>query len=197
MATKKNNGTYVMNPDAQDWHSHPVVTKPKTTNPPKPQSPKSKGNKQQQHAEKEIKEAEFVLEGTASIAFPNPHLRARNSIALFGLGKHFSGNYRMVRVSNTISASGYEQDAEVKRNAIIANAPPKEKDPGTHKTPQAIEKPGTGVYYTVKNNDNLWTIAKKFYGNGKDYTLIVKANSISNPSMIKPGQKLLIPNKGG
>lgn len=49
--------------------------------------------------------------------------------------------------------------------------------------------------YTVKKGDCLWNIAKKFYGNGAQYTKIYNANKgkIKNPNLIYVGQVLVIP----
>lgn len=49
--------------------------------------------------------------------------------------------------------------------------------------------------HVVKKGDTLWAIAKKNYGNGSAYTKIVNANkdTIKNPNVIIPGQKLIIP----
>ncbi len=49
--------------------------------------------------------------------------------------------------------------------------------------------------YVVQSGDCLWAIAKKQYGNGSKYTKIYEANKdkIKNPSLIYPGQKLVIP----
>lgn len=49
--------------------------------------------------------------------------------------------------------------------------------------------------YTVVRGDCLWNIAKKFYGNGSQYTKIYNANrdKIKNPNLIYPGQVLTIP----
>ena len=49
--------------------------------------------------------------------------------------------------------------------------------------------------YTVVRGDSLWAIARKYYGNGKQYTKIYNANrnKIKNPSLIYPGQVLVIP----
>lgn len=49
--------------------------------------------------------------------------------------------------------------------------------------------------YTVKSGDCLWNIAKKYYGNGAQYTKIYNANTgkIKNPNLIYPGQVLTIP----
>ena len=60
------------------------------------------------------------------------------------------------------------------------------------KRPAANKKTKT---YTVKSGDCLWNIAKKFYGNGAQYTKIYNANKgkIKNPNLIYPGQVLTIP----
>lgn len=55
-------------------------------------------------------------------------------------------------------------------------------------------KPKTKTY-TVKSGDCLWNIAKKYYGNGAQYTKIYNANldKIKNPNLIYPGQVFKIP----
>lgn len=49
--------------------------------------------------------------------------------------------------------------------------------------------------YTVKKGDTLWSIAKRYYGNGAKYTLIYNANKdkIKNPNLIYVGQVFTIP----
>ena len=49
--------------------------------------------------------------------------------------------------------------------------------------------------YTVVRGDCLWNMAKKYYGNGSQYTRIYNANrdKIKNPSLIYPGQVFVIP----
>lgn len=60
-------------------------------------------------------------------------------------------------------------------------------------------------YYTVKKNDSLFKIAKRYYGNGNQWPRIFNANikgrrlpdgtkgRISNPALIQPGWRLHIP----
>lgn len=58
----------------------------------------------------------------------------------------------------------------------------------------AASKP-SGQNYTVRRGDCLWNIAKRFYGNGSQYTKIYNANrdKIKNPNLIYPNQVLWIP----
>jgi nucleoid-associated protein YgaU len=49
--------------------------------------------------------------------------------------------------------------------------------------------------HVVQPGDTLWAIAQTHYGNGADYSLIVRANptEIADPDLILPGQLLKIP----
>ena len=61
---------------------------------------------------------------------------------------------------------------------------------------QATSAPGGGANtYTVVAGDTLSGIAKRFYGDAKDYMEIFNANKdqLSDPGKIKPGQVLKIP----
>lgn len=48
--------------------------------------------------------------------------------------------------------------------------------------------------YTVAKNDSLWTIARK---NGVSVAEISRANNFSGTPTLRPGQKIIIPAKGG
>ena len=58
-------------------------------------------------------------------------------------------------------------------------------------TPQE-DKPAY-VVYTVKEDDTLWGIAKRFLGNGNDWTKISELNGLTS-TVIHEGQKLKIPD---
>jgi nucleoid-associated protein YgaU len=51
----------------------------------------------------------------------------------------------------------------------------------------------SGITYTVVAGDNLYEIAERLLQNGDNWTQIAKANSITTPSLITPGQLLTIP----
>lgn len=50
-------------------------------------------------------------------------------------------------------------------------------------------------FYIVKRGDNLWGIAKRFYGRGDLFRVIAKENNIKNPNLIYPGQMIRIPKE--
>lgn len=53
--------------------------------------------------------------------------------------------------------------------------------------------PITTSSYTVVAGDCLWTIAERAYGNPYRWTEIAKANNLSNPDLIHPGNIFSIP----
>lgn len=71
---------------------------------------------------------------------------------------------------------------------------------GLKERPNSSDKGGgsgasAGRSHLVVSGESLWAIAKKYYGNGAQYQKIYEANKdiISNPNLIYPGQKLVIP----
>ena len=59
----------------------------------------------------------------------------------------------------------------------------------------APPQPAPVEYYVIQKGDSLSAIAKRYYGNAKDYPRIFEANRevIKNPDLIYPGQKIRIP----
>ncbi len=47
--------------------------------------------------------------------------------------------------------------------------------------------------YTVKEGDTLFAVADKYYQDGYKYSDIAKANNITDPNQLEPGQELEIP----
>lgn len=79
------------------------------------------------------------------------------------------------------------------RRIILPAEPAK---PAQAQEPARSGAPPQKKTYTVRSGDCLWNIAKKFYGNGGDYTKIYNANKGTiggNPNLIYPGQVFTIP----
>lgn len=65
---------------------------------------------------------------------------------------------------------------------------------GRQKTPVSFNQDPDGyVVYTVQKGDTLWKISRRF---GVTMSAIIQANQLSNPSLLYPGQKLVLPHPG-
>ncbi|OGH16811.1 MAG: hypothetical protein A3C30_00030 [Candidatus Levybacteria bacterium RIFCSPHIGHO2_02_FULL_40_18] len=51
----------------------------------------------------------------------------------------------------------------------------------------------TGNTYKVVEDDNLWDIAVRAYGDGYKWVDVAKANSLTNPDLIHQGNQLKLP----
>lgn len=77
--------------------------------------------------------------------------------------------------------------------AVQVESQPQSTSSGLNSRPNTQEAPKT---HTVVSGDCLWNLAKKYYGSGASYTKIYEANKEtigSNPNLILPGQRLVIP----
>ena len=65
------------------------------------------------------------------------------------------------------------------------------QDAGSLQNPETID----GKEYTIQKGNTLWGLAKKYYGDGGQYTKIYEANKdkIKNPNLIYPDQVITIP----
>lgn len=121
---------------------------------------------------------------TVKVKGDTRHIAARN-ILVSGMGKA-DGKYFIDRVTHSKNAKGVYV-CSIKMHPCVthtdfSSAVSRQEDIG-------------GTTYTVVKGDCLWNIAKRFYGSGVKYALIYNANReiIKNPSLIYPGQVLVIP----
>lgn len=53
-----------------------------------------------------------------------------------------------------------------------------------------LERPKT---YYIKGADELWSLAKRIYGDGREYNRILAANGVRSPYDLRNGQKIILP----
>jgi len=98
---------------------------------------------------------------------------------------------------------GVPPAAPVRTPVMIEPAPPapiarpKAEKPVFDKPPVEVAPPAGAQTYTIKAGDTLYTLAKRFYGDGKLWTKIADANKdkIKDVSHIPVGTTLTIPPK--
>ncbi len=63
------------------------------------------------------------------------------------------------------------------------------------KTEEKMEEkaPSLPTTHTVADNENLWTIAEKYYQSGYNWVTLAKENNLNNPDYLQAGQVLNIP----
>ena len=134
-------------------------------------------------------------------------LKAGDTVKLEGLGKYLTGSYYVKDITRQISSNGYSHSATLIKtdfgkslktsssNSNTSSTTTKKTTTTKKETSNKTTKKTTKRTYTVKKGDCLWSIAKKYYGNGAKWTKIYNANKskISNPNLIYVGQKLVIP----
>ncbi len=59
----------------------------------------------------------------------------------------------------------------------------------------ATDAAGRRTYVVKKGDAGFWGISESVYGNGKYWSLLAKANPDVNSSALKPGQRLVVPEK--
>lgn len=108
-----------------------------------------------------------------------------------------SGNYAKSIEGN--SSDAVRMNSQPFSKIMGAYRPSYDSAPSTQPVQPANDNSGSETpvlnenEYTVKSGDNLWMIGQKL---GIPYLEIAKANNISSPFVIRPGQVLVIPKKG-
>jgi len=74
-----------------------------------------------------------------------------------------------------------------------ASSAQKIEDTANSATPGVASVPKGKLTHTVQKGDTLWSIAKDYYGDGREYKKIVDANPGLDAAKMKVGQELIIP----
>ncbi len=144
---------------------------------------------------------------------PQNHQRVRTTLPLPKLSEDMQAALRKTKFDTTqpTEPTRQKQTPPIRRDLSkpsdknITNAPQKQTEEESTKTTEKIRvikppKPQWPKMHVVKEGDNLWKIAQKFYGpvEGKKKQAIeriLKRNSskVKAPERIYPGQRLFIP----
>ena len=65
---------------------------------------------------------------------------------------------------------------------------------GDFQSPPPAAPQKISVEYTVKSGDTLGKIARRYYGAATRYAPIMKANQLTERSVLRIGQKLIVPD---
>lgn len=103
---------------------------------------------------------------------------------VYGSGYNWVDLYK----SNNLKNEKIEVGQKIEIPDVIAKQPTVAKNEFTKTKEQTT--PST---YTVVHGDTLWTVAVKTYGDGYKWTLIAKANKLTNPNVIHAGNVLVLP----
>ena len=118
-------------------------------------------------------------------------LTAGDTVKLNGLGKYLSGLYFVQDVTRQISKEGYSHSATVIKTDFGNSL----KKTSTSTVDKKVPKKTSQRIHYLKAGECLWSVARKYYGNGAQYPKIANANGIS-PSQYRRlpiGLKLIIP----
>lgn len=177
------NGAIVPNPvntgaDIPNQPSHNEVARPVKDD------LSNKGNK---YVAKRIRE---YIEGVAEV-IPNCDYTHGIILKFNGLGKIFSGNYYVKKVTHTLSDT-YNVQLEVTMvEGQFMDTTRTREEPVKLDPPKAPESPKYQVI-TIKRGDTLWALSRKY---GTTVEELAKINGIKNPDLIYAGAPLKVPSK--
>ncbi len=103
--------------------------------------------------------------------------------------KYYGSGYNWVDIANENKIK-YPNIIITGQELIIPKAEPRLST--TEKTLKNLE-PITGSTYSVVKGDSLWVISVRAYGDGYKWLGLAKANKLTNPNLIHPGNTLIIP----
>jgi len=150
-------------------------------------------NKVSTQGKKDVEERVYeYIEGAVQVV-PNCDYRCKKIYGIYGVGKVFSGNYYVQKVTHTISDT-YTVNMEVTRvEQLVVNTSVTETrtEPVKQDPPRAQKAPKYKVI-TIKWGDTLWALSRKY---GTTIRELARINKIKNPNKIYAGRPLKVPVK--
>ncbi|HOJ27691.1 MAG TPA: M23 family metallopeptidase [Spirochaetota bacterium] len=89
----------------------------------------------------------------------------------------------------------FDDDIDLSNKIVVDSSKSKKKEKSYNiEELKKRDKRWHHTKYQIQKNDNIWKIAQKFDTNFK---LIILANNINNPDILKPGRNIIVPNRKG
>lgn len=98
-----------------------------------------------------------------------------------GMKYYNQGKYALAR-NEFLTALKYQPDHPGASKMLVSREP---------------ENAASYIFHVVKPGESLSVIAKKYYGDYKKYNLIAEFNNIQDATMVKPGQRIMVPEING
>lgn len=120
-------------------------------------------------------------------------------LALFAVLAFFKYFYKTSKIENTLNGNEGNISNISKEEKAVTKTEKTVELPVVNKNEMKKEKPPVENEYIVKDKDTLVKISEAVYGDYKMWKEIYKLNKgkISNPTILFPGQVLLLPEKKG
>jgi len=126
------------------------------------------------------------IPGSSDGEVPGPTIYVvQRGDTLYSIARRFGTTWRVLAAVNGLSDP---RSIHVGQQLIIPGADPGSDTPGSG-TPAPTPPPSQEIYI-VRPGDTLWSIAMH---HGTTTWAIIAANDLQNPSLIYPGQELIIP----
>lgn len=134
-------------------------------------------------------ENSFYLDGTAEQVYPQRGVRRLLADEMTEYAAYFSGEKRLEREDFIDFWSPVSLDAEVSGDAE------EEEDTAVKDYVHLGFGPAEDMVYEVVPGDNLWKIAKKYYGDGRYYSNLMWQNEELANELLMPGMQITIPHR--
>lgn len=104
--------------------------------------------------------------------------------------KYYHSGYNWVDIAHENNLTNPDL-LEVGQELVIPQA--ETIQPEASQKKNVFGSPITGETYKVVKGDHLWGIAVRTYGDGYQWVKIARANNLTNPDLIHPGNVLTLP----
>jgi nucleoid-associated protein YgaU len=138
------------------------------------------------------KAEESKKENNQAVSLPANHTVKAGETLWTIAQEYYQSGYNWTDIASANNLKNPD-DIHVGNTIIIPSVTAKSQTLGQVTETAATEKKPEAKTYTVVAGDNLWKIAVASYNDGYRWVEIAKANNLTNPDIIHPGNVLTLP----